>query len=411
MNKLIADMGIDLTVSTTPVSGGTGKRRRVSENGENGDRDDISQSPETTVGISTDMINKLQNAIANLDREILKLSSAKLTKPDIANLVEASNRIKTSALGLSLENSTLSGRLLERELIRECTRAEVLPTPEVSTGVDIVTPTFAEIVARPAQADPKPAKKRSVPRKRKQPHVIKVVPVNSTDYADCEAVKSRLKQLVNPDEAKITVKRVKNIRNRGVIIEASSKEDIDFFLQNENIKDAGLMVSLPEKRNPRIIIYDVESKLEASEVKELITRQNPELGNEVVKACFKTGPKTGEFCNWVMEVSPSVRAKLIRKRRVYMNWNSCRVSDFVISLRCFKCHVYGHISKHCNVAPICGHCGENGHTRDACKNRNTSAVCSNCIKAGRPHNHSVRERKCPAFKEALQLQLSRAVYE
>ncbi|XP_012273541.2 uncharacterized protein DDB_G0286299-like [Orussus abietinus] len=79
--------------------------------------------------------------------------------------------------------------------------------------------------------------------------------------------------------------------------------------------------------------------------------------------------------------------------------------------RCYKCHAYGHIAKHCKVeAEICGHCANAGHAHKDCPNKNKNAACVNCKKAGKPSAHASNDRKCPVYIAALERRASQTNY-
>ncbi|KAG7196612.1 hypothetical protein KM043_018808 [Ampulex compressa] len=97
--------------------------------------------------------------------------------------------------------------------------------------------------------------------------------------------------------------------------------------------------------------------------------------------------------------------------RVFIGWNSCKIRDHVETTRCFKCQGFGHIARHCKVRlEICGHCGEEGHPFAKCGRIAEAAVCSNCKRAGLPHNHGTRDRNCPKYKAARESAASKSNY-
>lgn len=86
---------------------------------------------------------------------------------------------------------------------------------------------------------------------------------------ESEEVKKKLKELVKPSEIGLKVKRLNMIRN-GVIIEAETEEGIENLMKNETLKEAGMKVGKPMKKNPQIMVYDVNPVLTDKEVQEEI---------------------------------------------------------------------------------------------------------------------------------------------
>jgi Zinc knuckle len=63
-------------------------------------------------------------------------------------------------------------------------------------------------------------------------------------------------------------------------------------------------------------------------------------------------------------VPTDIAARLL-SRRIKIGWQGCRIAEFFIPLRCFKCQGFGHVAavyKSVNVCEKkCFNCGENGH--------------------------------------------------
>lgn len=129
------------------------------------------------------------------------------------------------------------------------------------------------------------------------------------------------------------------------------------------------------------------------EILACMRKQNQERLSEsdvaAIKFCFRTGRKDQDETNWVMEVPPQVRDKLL-KGKVYISWNECKVMYYIaVSLvRCHKCQGYRHVAKYCRVNyDICAHCAESGHGTKECPNKDNHPSCVNCKKnreKGRP---------------------------
>lgn len=110
------------------------------------------------------------------------------------------------------------------------------------------------------------------------------------------------------------------------------------------------------------------------------------------KSRFRTGPKNRRTCHLVIEVSPKTRNALLPKGRIYINYTSHTIKDFITVARCFKCGDLGHTSKHCNGNEVCTHCGDHGHRRENCSRKNEPKVCVPC---------KLRKKECKAedYKE------------
>ncbi|KAG8334289.1 hypothetical protein J6590_093884, partial [Homalodisca vitripennis] len=77
---------------------------------------------------------------------------------------------------------------------------------------------------------------------------------------ESEEIKRKLKELVKPSEIGLKVRRLRMIRN-GVIIESESEEGVENLLKSDALKSAGMTVEKPTKKNPMVMVYDINPAL------------------------------------------------------------------------------------------------------------------------------------------------------
>ena len=129
---------------------------------------------------------------------------------------------------------------------------------------------------------------------------------------------------------------------------------------------------------------------------------------------FKTGPKEKENTNWVFQVSPVVCNILVSNRNLYLYWQCCRVLDYTIVTRRFKCQEFKHISKICRKEEVCLLFAETKHIHRNCPNKENQAKtnrCINCKTAGKPPEHNVMDRKCPIYIKNLEKLVNNTDYD
>ncbi|PZC73311.1 hypothetical protein B5X24_HaOG209701 [Helicoverpa armigera] len=237
---------------------------------------------------------------------------------------------------------------------------------------------------------------------------LAIYPNDKTQTSD--HTKTLVQKIISPEELKLRVRGVKKIRNGGVIISADSKGDIEKLKTSEKLVSSGLKVEEPSKRRPRIAVVGVPVALTESEVMECIYEQNlsDKLPN-TTRASFlkdarlshKSGKKDRPTCNYIIEVSASIRKLLINQGRIFINWTSCPVRDFTIVTRCFNCQQFGHAAKFCReTSPTCNHCGETGHSFKECNNKSSPNQCATCKRFKRKCDHPTGDVNCPARKFA-----------
>ena len=131
-----------------------------------------------------------------------------------------------------------------------------------------------------------------------------------------------------------------------------------------------------------------------------------------IKLNHKSGKKDAAPCNYVIEVSASIRKALITSQRVFVNWSSCPVRDFTLVTRCYKCQQYGHAAKSCREdTSTCGHCGVIGHSIKECTKKAEPAKCATCLHFKKPCNHATGDSDCPARKLAEKRYINTIDYE
>lgn len=261
-----------------------------------------------------------------------------------------------------------------------------------------------------------PPQKLSAPKLLKQaairpPQNVVFVKSKTADETTDET-KLNMMKCFNPQREKVQIKNIRKTRN-GLLIETTTQEGLK-ILENHTALNEKFNIQRPKKRNPRIIIYDVPKDLTEEQLTEAVLSQNPDVKktdcNEIFMPRFRTGKRKTETVNWVVEVSPEIRNGLLKLGRVYVGCLACKVQDFILVTRCFKCQGFGHISKHCEKELFCSSCAESGHKHDDCPNKEKPKKCINCNRRNIDHNHDVTDKKCSTYKIALERTINSTNY-
>ncbi|PSN44260.1 hypothetical protein C0J52_24564, partial [Blattella germanica] len=145
-----------------------------------------------------------------------------------------------------------------------------------------------------------------------------------------EEVKNYLKSNINPTEIKVGINTFKSLKDGRVLIEASSKEEINSAKINEKCGKQ-LDVHVPKLWKPRLIVYNVPDDILVDNIENTIISQNPELDLKQgdITARFKI--KTREEQNhMVIEVGPEIRKKLLHCK-IKIGWLICKIEDYLVA--------------------------------------------------------------------------------
>ena len=235
----------------------------------------------------------------------------------------------------------------------------------------------------------------------------------SADGKDAKAVQKILTTEINPTKEKIQIKNMRNTKNL-VIVETGSREDAEKLMKNTKLERQLVKVEPPRKRNPLVILYDVNSTLTEDEVKKAIYAQNMEDAisssdfERGFRVKFKTGPRGRATVHIVCEVSPQIRKLMVGRGRTFIGFSSHSTKDYVVVQRCLTCQDLGHIKKHCQRDAVCSHCGEKGHEKANCGNKETPARCIPCSLRNKTCAPNVRD--CPTYHIMMERLIDRTDY-
>lgn len=265
-------------------------------------------------------------------------------------------------------------------------------------------------VCRSIKADAVPpatiATYSSILKNKSSPAVI-IQPKDETQTPS--QTRSDISRNIGLDEDSIHLRRLKNLKNGGVLIECKSGE------QNERLKKAvedklsdSYVVRELRGICPRVKIVGMSEDYSADSFIRLLKKCNPELFSvntecKVVKM-FPT-KKNENIFQCILELDRVTYDRVIKSGNVFIGFDSCGVYDAIDIYRCFNCNDFNHSSKSCKKSLCCPLCGL-AHDVKSCKSK--SRRCSNCSVLNTKHSlsvpvdHAVWEKdKCSAYKRAV----------
>ncbi|KAK1117324.1 hypothetical protein K0M31_016698 [Melipona bicolor] len=79
---------------------------------------------------------------------------------------------------------------------------------------------------------------------------------------------------MRPEKESIKVRGVKKISNNGVLVETSTKEEMQRVHENKKLTNAGHVTSIPAKKRPMVIVYDIPNSSDEKQLQSSLRRQN-----------------------------------------------------------------------------------------------------------------------------------------
>jgi hypothetical protein len=223
-----------------------------------------------------------------------------------------------------------------------------------------------------------------------------------------DVIEKILKSKVNPTEIKVGINSVRQLRDGRVVIETSTKKEIEKLEDVIREKCDELDVNIQKLRNPRLVLFSIPEDITLGNVEDTLTCQNPEQDIKAgdIKAKFICKTKRGTR-NLVIEVVSSTRNKMMAAR-IRLGWLICRVGDYIVAKRCYRCSGYNHTYRECKGEETCPLCS-GGHRLKECTATKADYKCVNCTTYNQ-HNHTTQndtahsslDRKCPSLRAVLE---------
>jgi hypothetical protein len=204
-----------------------------------------------------------------------------------------------------------------------------------------------------------------------------------------DIIEKILKSKVNSTEINVGINSLRQLRDGRLLIETSSKKKKKKLGEEIKAKCEEIDVNIQKLRNPRLVLLNIPEDITLDNVEETLIRQNPEsdikVGDIKAKFCYTTKRETR---NMVLEVDPSTRGKLLTSR-IKLGWSICRIDDYIVAKRCYRCSKYNHTFRECKVEETCP-LYTGGHRLKDCTANKTEYKCIKCI-THNTHNHTTKK--------------------
>lgn len=208
------------------------------------------------------------------------------------------------------------------------------------------------------------------------------------------------------DTSKLNLNNVIKTKFGTVIIECGTNEQQNAIKKRIEEKLSNKYdISEKSPLSPKIKIFGITESMELKVLEDLLKRQNEVLQYGLVKALKITSDfKEKDVFNAIVEVDKYTFDKVMEKKKVLINWDSCHVKEHYSIMRCHNCVGFNHAKEECRNDLACGYCAKE-HLSSECDE--VEIACINCITANDKYklnldvNHNAWSRKCQILKKKI----------
>ena len=204
-------------------------------------------------------------------------------------------------------------------------------------------------------------------------------------------------------------------KNGKVVMKMASSDELKIAKQILEKEGESIEVKVPGKMLPKIQIINVSPSVTEANIIQHIKQKNERL-KEIIEQGYKCEVVFSTKLNngvrsFVLKVSPNIRNEIIKGNSgyIYLDMSRCRVYDRYHALQCFKCQMFGHMSKDCRNEDVCGKCCGK-HPTKGCNSDTLKCIsCKN--KKYEDQNHPAYSRKCPMMIQELNRAMNNTEFE
>ncbi|KAJ8967549.1 hypothetical protein NQ314_002864 [Rhamnusium bicolor] len=235
-------------------------------------------------------------------------------------------------------------------------------------------------------------------RNRTRLEAVLIKPLAGKKYAD---VLKEIRGKVRPEEMNVDIKSIRETRAGDVLLELGRKTaDKEKF--SSALKEAVGQIGNVRNLVPRgtVEIRDLDGVTDEDDIRNAVERNIKETAGPVKVRMSKTyrGQKTA-----IVEMNELGVSELLKRSRIKIGWVNCRVRQWLLISRCYRCLGYGHQSTGCkgpDGSKLCYKCGKEDHRAAACGERPRCVLCTE-RKDKEPVDHIAGSGSCRVFREEL----------
>ncbi|GBL53286.1 hypothetical protein AVEN_186435-1 [Araneus ventricosus] len=301
---------------------------------------------------------------AKLDLQSEFSSSFKELLPKIDDLKEINNQ------NLNIREEIPKILKLEREAacsdFKEVMgKANTELVEEVKRNINL-TKSFAQVAQ--SSRDLLPSERSTRPPPVLNPEGITLVKPKNENVGNFETNKKLIIELLRKKDPVIRLRSIGKIHGGGLKLVSASLDDakvIKDLLYDTEDNDllSSFEFSIPPRRSPQIIVYNVDKKVEPDVFKKGLLAKNLFLADAnnapKFKAEFNIPSRNKELVHWILTINPKNFHEIMDKEGLYFEFSRLRFSEFIGIKQCKKCFLFGHTTKQCKeeTPRKCDNCG------------------------------------------------------
>lgn len=246
--------------------------------------------------------------------------------------------------------------------------------------------------------------------KKSKPPVIVIKPKQDTAVSDItNDIRALFNLKVDP------VRSMYKTKANKFVVECKDDSSIESVKKKLSDKfSSEFEINRPEPTKPRVKIVGIEQYEGEKETIEYLCVQNSNViqsadSLKIVKTnTVKRKNEQGQeytYTNVILQTDYDTFEKILKSKRLLVNWSMCRVYEYIDPQRCFKCNKYGHLAEKCTATQfVCPKCSQN-HKINECQSQ--TVVCANCQnkniknKLSLPVDHFTWSHKCPLLQQRI----------
>jgi hypothetical protein len=229
-------------------------------------------------------ISDLREQAGKIKKNVLAFCldpSKKVNKEQTATIMRYFKDMAKIVEDLLLHNSYLTG-MLEQSTGAKTKETQILTALNQTLQTSKRLETAVKKTARTKQKKPSYAEKVKMKSNKvgqiavKPPKNVVIIGPEASDgnIKSSEQAREAVFTLVNPRRKGIQVTAVKKISGNHLVVETTKQEGLKAFTEDAKLKEAGLKASTPQRKLPRVILYEVPREMQEKELLACMRKQN-----------------------------------------------------------------------------------------------------------------------------------------